>query len=82
MYVCVCGHLFLYLHVCVFFLCMLLCVCVCVHPTGCSVDALIPLGQLVAAPPLSKWSSAFVYVCSKALPTLCGEVCVGGGGGS
>ena len=55
------------------------CLCVCVHPTECSVDALIPPGQSVAAPspaPLSKWSSAFVYVCSKALPTLCGEVCV------
>ena len=89
MCVCVCTSVFIF--ACVFCLCMLLCVCVCVcvcmcvHPTGCCVDALIPPGQLIAAPPpasLSKWSSAFVYVCSKALPMLCGEVCVcveGGG---
>ena len=89
--VCVCVHLFLYLHVCFVcvcccvYVCVCVCVCVCVQATGCCVDALIPPGQLVAAPPpapLSKWSSAFVYVCSKALPMLCGEVCVcveGGG---
>ena len=84
--VCVCVRacvrecVFIFTCMCVFFVYAVVCVCVyvCVHSTGCSEEALIPPGQSAAAPPpapLSKWSSTFVYVCSKALPTTCG-VCL------
>ena len=70
--VCVC--LCLCVCLCVF---AVVCVCVCVHPTGCSVDVLIPPDQPVSASPptvSSKWSSVYcahVHKCCTCMWYMC-----------